>query len=132
LICLDTHALIWWLNGDRRLSASAKRKINKALKEERSIFVSSICIWEMCLLIKRGRLRLNMDLEDWLEEAERIPALVFVPVDNILSVHSSKLPGSFHKDPADRIIVALARKMKVPLITADEKIIAYQHVKTLW
>ena len=53
-------------------------------------------------------------------------------VDNEIAVKSVELPGEFHKDPADRLIVATARKMAAPLVTADDKIRAYPHVRTLW
>ena len=55
-----------------------------------------------------------------------------MPVDNVIAVRSTELPGDFHKDPADRFIVATARKLSAPLVTADEKIRAYAHVRTIW
>jgi PIN domain nuclease of toxin-antitoxin system len=60
-----------------------------------------------------------MGVSTWLASAETIPGIVFVPVDNEIAVRSAELPGAFHKDPADRIIVATARKYGTPLITAD-------------
>ena len=56
----------------------------------------------------------------------------FLPVDVEIATKSVELPGEFHKDPADRIIVATARKLAAPLITKDDKIRAYPHVKTIW
>jgi PIN domain nuclease of toxin-antitoxin system len=94
--------------------------------------VSSISAWEIGMLVHRGRLTLNMDVDSWLAEVDKIPAVEFVSVDNSVAVKSTSLPGEFHKDPADRMIVALARQTSYPLITADEKILAYKHVKTLW
>src|SRR5574340_1068965 len=61
-----------------------------------------------------------------------IEAVRFVPVDNQVAVKSPELPGEFHKDPADRMIVATARRFAAPLVTADEKIRGYPHVKTIW
>lgn len=55
-----------------------------------------------------------------------------MPVDNATAIHSVRLPGQFHKDPADRMIVALARHLSLQLVTADEKILRYPHVKTVW
>lgn len=49
-----------------------------------------------------------------------------------MAVESTRLPGEFHKDPADRMIMALARTLSANLVTADEKIRAYKHVKTVW
>ncbi|MDC1513871.1 type II toxin-antitoxin system VapC family toxin [Porticoccaceae bacterium] len=132
LIVLDTHILLWWMSGDRKLSTKAKRAITKHQDQERSILVSSISAWEIGMLVHRGRLTLNMDVDSWLAEVDKIPAVEFVPVDNSVGLKSTCLPGEFHKDPADRMIVALARHTSYPLITADEKILAYKHVKTLW
>ena len=84
------------------------------------------------MLVKAGRLALSMDVAEWLTVAEEIEAIRFVPVDNEIGVKSTELPGEFHKDPADRIIVATARKLAAPLVTADEKIRAYPHIRTIW
>ena len=73
-----------------------------------------------------------MDVESWLAEASKIPAIEFIPVDNNIAIKSTQLPDHFHRDPADRMLVALARHLSVPLVTADEKILAYKHVKTIW
>lgn len=55
--------------------------------------------------------------------------MAVTPLD---AIASTQLPGNFHKDPADRIIVALARRLKVPLINCDGKILAYPDVVTVW
>ena len=83
------------------------------------------------MLITRGRLSLTMDVETWLGIVDEIEGLRFVAVDREIAVKSTLLPGVFHKDPADRMIVATARANGVPLVTADEKILAYEHVKTV-
>lgn len=84
------------------------------------------------MLVNGGRLTLTMDVEQWLDTARQIEQIRFVPVDNDIAVKSTRLPGEFHKDPADRMIVATARKLGAPLITADEKIRDYAHVKSIW
>jgi PIN domain nuclease of toxin-antitoxin system len=55
-----------------------------------------------------------------------------VPVDNTITLRSVDLPGNFHPDPADRIIAATAMTMGLPLVTRDDKIRNYQHLKTIW
>jgi PIN domain nuclease of toxin-antitoxin system len=77
-------------------------------------------------------LQLAADLAAWLAAVETIPSVVFVPVDNEVGVKSVVLPGEFHRDPADRIIVATARHFSVPLVTADERIRNYAGVRTIW
>lgn len=131
MIVIDTHTLIWWVSGDKSLSEAANKIINKTLIDS-EIIISTISAWEISMLIEKGRLILGMDIESWLKEVAAIEGVRFMPVDNETGIKSTKLPGEFHKDPADRIIVATARKLAVPLVTADEKIIDYQHVKTIW
>ena len=84
------------------------------------------------MLVARDRVALAVDTDQWLELVGQIEAVRFVPVDNDISVRSVELPGEFHKDPADRIIVATARSLGAPLVTADEKIRAYTRLRTIW
>ncbi|MEQ1888982.1 MAG: type II toxin-antitoxin system VapC family toxin [Alphaproteobacteria bacterium] len=132
MIILDTHVLVWWVSGQHALSRKAASLIGKNISMERSILVSAISAWEIAMLAASGRLVLSMDIDSWLAEVARIPAIAFIPVDNSIAVKSTQLPGEFHKDPADRMIVALARQLSLELITADEKILQYTHVKTVW
>ncbi len=133
MIVLDTHVLIWWVNEDKKLSSRALKAINKELlAEDGQLIISSITTWEIALLIQKGRLVLTMDIDDWIETVASIESVHFVPVDNEVAIQSVRLPGEFHPDPADRMITALARHLSVPLISSDEKIRAYKHVKTIW
>lgn len=132
MIVLDTHTLLWWVSGNRnQLSVKAARAIDREMKDGR-IMVSSISSWELAMLLERGRLSLSTDLGQWLSTVSQIEPIQFVPVDNKIAVASVNLPGNFQKDPADRIIVATARILAAPLVTADEKIQAYPHVRTIW
>jgi len=81
------------------------------------------------MLINKGRLSLSMDLEVWLDLVADIDGLRFIPMDREIAVAATRLPGEFHKDPADRIIVSTARKYSAPVVTGDEKILKYTHVK---
>lgn len=132
MIVLDTHVLIWWAAGaSEQLSSAAQDAIAQEMAGGQ-IVISSISAWELSMLVAKGRLALSMDVAEWLACAGQIEAVSFVPVDNVIAVKSTELPGSFHKDPADRFIVATARKLAAPLVTADEKIRAYPHVRTIW
>jgi len=131
VIVLDTHALIWWVTNDAALSKKAKA----AIERERAggeIIVSAISAWEIAMLVERETLVFSMDVENWLATVQQIPGVSFAPVDIDISLKSVQLPGEFHKDPADRLIVATARKFAAPLVTKDLKIRAYAHVKTIW
>lgn len=133
MIVLDTHALVWWVNGGPDLSTAAKAAIDREQQDEKGlILVSSISAWEIALLVQKGRLTLTSNVGDWLATIREIDGVRFVPVDNDIAVQSTCLPGEFHPDPADRMIVALARHLAAPLVTADTKIIAYKHVRTIW
>jgi len=132
MIVLDTHTLVWWANGEgAALSAGAHQAIEAEL-DGGQILVSSISAWELAMLVARGRMALSMDVSEWLAVVGQIDAVAFVPVDNELAVRSTQLPGEFHKDPADRLIVATARKHAVPVVTADAKIRDYPHVRSIW
>lgn len=132
MIVLDTHILIWWATGDlKKLSSKAISAINQELQGG-EIVISSISAWEIAMLIVKDRIVISMDLEEWLSTIEQIEAVKFYPVDNEIALKSANLPGEFHKDPADRMIVATARMLGCGLVTADEKILSYQHVKTVW
>jgi len=130
LIVLDTHALVCWVAGGP-LSDSAARAIDRN-GASHSLFASAMTAWEIALLVEKGRLELTMDVVEWIKRIERIPELHFIPVDTDIAVASTRLPEPFHPDPADRIIVATARSLDAPLVTRDERLIAYPHVETLW
>ena len=132
MVVVDTHVLIWWVSGDTALTTTADKVIQSALVDDGGVIVSSISAWEVAMLVQKGRLVLSMDVESWLDTVARIDGLRFLPVDEEIAVKSTLLPGMFHKDPADRMIVATARRLAAPLVTADQKIIDYEHVKTVW
>ena len=84
------------------------------------------------MLVARGRLELTMPVRDWIAISEGLSFLHFVPVTNNIAIKSVQLPGELHGDPADRLIVATALSMGSALVTKDEKILNYPHVKTIW
>jgi len=133
MIVLDTHALIWWVSDDQRLSLKARKAIEDEMNDDDAhIVVSSISTWEIAMLISKGRLALTMDIDEWIATVADIPGVQFTPLDNGVAIQSVRLPGEFHADPADRMITALARHLSAPLVTGDEKIRAYKHVNTVW
>jgi PIN domain nuclease of toxin-antitoxin system len=131
VIVLDTHTLVWWASDPSKLSAPARRAIANHAGQGQLV-VSSISAWEVALLVQRGRLLLTVDVNDWLFHVERFDAIRFIPIDNRLAVRSTSLPEPFHKDPADRIIVATAQQVGAPIVTSDRKIRDYPHAETIW
>lgn len=131
MILLDTHVLVWWLGLPNKLSLKAKRRIDEA-RSKNEILISSISIWEIYLLVKRGRLKLTMDIDTWMERVEALPFIRFIPVDNKIAAKSVSLPPPLHNDPADRMIIATALQENAILVTSDKRIFKYPHVQTLW
>ena len=131
MIVLDTHTLLWWVSDPATLSRSAKKAIGDAV-EPKAVYVSCISSWEIAMLVARGRLRLALDVRDWLGRCEALPFLTFVAVSNAIAVESVRLPDFPHADPADRIIAATALSLGAALVTKDNKLRDYPHVKTIW
>ena len=131
MIVLDTHAWIWWLSNKSKLSTPALQAINDAVYES-SLVLSSMSSWEIAMLVKKKRLELSINVRDWVRKTEGLPFVQFVPVDNTIFLRSVELPGTFHPDPADRMIVATAMTMGLPVVTKDKKIRSYAHVETIW
>lgn len=131
MIVLDTHAWIWWVSNPEFLSEKAKQVIDEAVTN-RNVLISTISTWEVAMLVSRGRLKLTMPPDDWVAASEALPFFDFVPVSNCIALKSVQLPGVLHSDPADRIIIATAISLGAVLVTKDEKIRNYEHVKTVW
>jgi PIN domain nuclease of toxin-antitoxin system len=131
MIVLDTHALVWWVNGSSSLSRAALQAIESGLRGD-GVVASSISAWEIAMLVAKGKLEFSMDVSHWLDLAGEVEGFRFIPVDNVVAVRSVTLPGEFHADPADRMIVALARELGAPLVSADGNISRYPHVKSIW
>ena len=131
MIVLDTHVWIWFVSNPELLSKPAKKAINAAMAQK-EIFISSISAWEVALLVDKKRLELTLDITDWIAKTEKLQFFQFIPVDNSVAVKSVNLPQPLHSDPADRIIIATAITIAASVITKDEKILNYPHVKSIW
>ncbi|HEY3130199.1 MAG TPA: type II toxin-antitoxin system VapC family toxin [Acidobacteriota bacterium] len=95
-------------------------------------YLSVISCWEVAKLVQKRKLNFTIPLLDWVYRAVQLPGLTIVDLDPEISVASTQLPEPFHDDPADQIIVATARKLQVPIVTADKRLHAYPHVRTVW
>ena len=91
--------------------------------------MSAISCWEVAKLVERQRLSLPCPVFDWIQQALSYPGVSLLDLSPRICVESTQLPGTFHRDPADQIIVATARVFDVPLVTVDAKILAYPHVR---
>jgi PIN domain nuclease of toxin-antitoxin system len=131
MIMLDTHVWLWFISNPELLSKKAARAVDSELGKEK-IFLSAISAWEIALLVYNKRLQLTLDAADWVSQSERLPLFEFIPVDNAIAIKSVNLPEPLHRDPADRIIIATAVSLGASLVTKDEKLLKYPHVKTIW
>jgi PIN domain nuclease of toxin-antitoxin system len=128
---LDTHAWVWWVTEDARLSRPARRAIEKG-QADAALAVSLISIWEVAKKVEKGQLLLDRPVEDWLDRATAPRGLQVVELTRPILIESCRLPAPFHGDPADQIIVATARHREATIVTKDQKIRAYDHVRSVW
>ena len=127
MIVLDTHIWIWWVHGDAQLPEEYQQYIQK--QESQGLGISAISCWEVAKLVERGRLNLPCSVEEWFAQALGYPGMQLLELTPRICVESTQLPGDFHRDPADQIIVATARVYGCPLVTMDSKILNYFHVQ---
>ena len=129
MIVLDTHIWIWWVHGDDRLASTQAEAIEA--NEEEGIGVSAISCWEVAKLVGLGRLDLPEAVDEWMRQGLSYPGVSVLELTPRVAIESTQLPGDFHRDPADQIIVATARVHGCPLVTSDGKILEYPHVETV-
>lgn len=129
---LDTHAFVWWVASPDRIPRKARSRVDRAVAGGETLRVSSISVWEVAMLVARGRLELTMDVSAWLAAAETLPMLEFVPVDNAVALRAAGLPDTLPRDPADRIIAATALGLGATLVTGDERLRGHRPLPTLW
>lgn len=99
--------------------------------EADSFGVSVFSCWEVAKLVELGRIELPDPVEVWMRRALAYPGIQLLDLTPAIAIESTQLPGSFHRDPADQIIVATARVLDCPLATVDTRILDYLHVKLL-
>jgi PIN domain nuclease of toxin-antitoxin system len=128
LIVLDTHAWIWHVAEDVRLGYRARLRIRRAA----TLGVHPVSCWEVAMLVDRQRLRLNMDVAQWIDLALSQPRVELLPFTASAAIRAAGLGGSFPGDPADRFIVAAALELDAPLVTRDTRISDWGQVPTVW
>jgi len=129
LILLDTHIWAWWVNGDPKLAQRQQDHLDANQASGLGIAVYSC--WEIAKQVELGKMVLSIPIVQWMNQAVTYSGLIVFPMTPEIAVESTRLPPTFHKDPADQIIVATARIHKISLLTADAKILAYPHVTLL-
>jgi PIN domain nuclease of toxin-antitoxin system len=127
-LLLDTHAWIWAQESPENFGRRAR-----ALLEDisNSVSVSAIAALEIARLIFLRRIQLAESASAWIADSVRSLGAQSLDVTPHIAAEAYELPANFHKDPVDRVLVATARVHNLTLITADELILRYPHVKTL-
>jgi PIN domain nuclease of toxin-antitoxin system len=124
-LLLDTCTLIWFANGER-LSADAVASIQHAARSV-GVFVSTVSAWEVGLLCRRPEHAAAFvpDARTWFARVLAAPGIRTAACSADIAIDASSLPGDLHRDPGDRLLVATARQMGVPLMTRDRRILEY-------
>lgn len=122
---LDTHVWVWMLEGDlSRLSPSTGALLERCANGA-GVVVCDISFWEVGVKASKGKLTLSVDVASWLRRAERAPGVAFLPLDREILILSTRLPAAMHGDPADRMLIAASQLHALPIVTADQGIVAY-------
>ena len=125
---LDTN--IWILMVENHQSIPIKLMSTILKPDNYPFYISAISVWEVAKKVSIGKLTLSIPIRDWLVQATQKSFIDIIPLSIDIALESTILPGVFHKDPVDQIIVASARQRNMTLLTTDRHIISYQHVKT--
>ncbi len=128
---LDTHTWIWWHMNPSNLSKKVKQLISD-INNYSELLLSSISPWEFSKLLEKKRIGISCNPEDWLKKALEMPKFRLVELSPSIAYRSTVLPQPFHNDPGDQIIVATAREENATILTKDDNIQKYNHVKSIW
>jgi PIN domain nuclease of toxin-antitoxin system len=126
VILLDTHVWIWWIHDDPQLPYGMRAALD--LGADAGLAVSAISCWEVAKLVERGRVVLPVAIDEWVDGSLEKSGIELLPLSREIAIASCSLPGTFHRDPADQIIVATARVHDLRLATFDAKIRSYPYV----
>ncbi len=127
---IDTHILLWW-HGDRDRLSREQQDVIAGAGADSPLEVSDISLWEVAMLYSLGRVRLTIPLREWLDKAVAAPLVRRHGISPAVAAELASLPDSFHRDPADRILVATARVLGATLLTRDRRIAEAGLVDTL-
>lgn len=118
---LDTHAWVGWLLDSPGLTKAAREALDSFPPDARP-YLSAISLWEVAMLVDLKRLALDMPLAEWLSIAAHPRTVRLVPISPAIAAGTAALPPAFHRDPADRIIVATCLALDAPLMSDDDMI----------
>jgi len=126
-VLLDTHTLLWLVEGDARLSQNG---VDLLIDPENELLLSPATYWELAIKVSIGKYRLSDSLAAYIAEAIRLYQLTILPIEVRHAEAVSNLPHH-HKDPFDRMLIAQCVVEQIPVISSDEAFDAYP-VQRLW
>lgn len=124
-LLLDTHVWLWHVEGDATHVAPETTALLDRSGAHSRLLVCDISYWEVAVKAAKGKLVFAVDVAVWLQRAEQAPGIRFRPLTRPVLLQSTRLAGTAHNDPADRMLMAMAQLDGVPLVTADRLIIEY-------
>ncbi|HSY66185.1 MAG TPA: type II toxin-antitoxin system VapC family toxin [Terriglobales bacterium] len=130
MILVDTHVVVWLALDQTHLSKKARAAINDARENGDGLAISDITLLELATLSSKGRIRLEISLESFLQEIEA--RFIILPISGRACARALGLPATYPKDPADRIIGATALVEGMSLLTADREIRRSRALHTIW
>ncbi|MYD88427.1 MAG: type II toxin-antitoxin system VapC family toxin [Acidobacteria bacterium] len=128
-VVLDTCAIVWAIGDPGRLPDAVAGILTA---DDTRVCVSAVSCAEIACASQRGRIDIDRHWRRWFRHYVELNGWTVLPLDLDTVEEAYALPDPFHRDPADRLIVAAARGLSAPVVTADARILDYPHVKTLW
>jgi PIN domain nuclease of toxin-antitoxin system len=133
-LLLDTHIWLWYVENDAKRFSRKIEPLIEAAVQRGELLISAISVWEIAVLDSLRRIELSHDVRTWVERALGFPGVRFKALSASIAIESTRLPGTLHRDPADRILLATARVAGAAIVTCDERILDYAkhgHVKVV-
>ena len=124
-LLLDTHIWVWHIEGDDSQVAPETTALLDRSGARSRLLVSDISYWEVAVKAAKGKISFAVDAAVWLQRAEKAPGIRFRALDRAVLLLSTRLTGTAHNDPADRMLIAMAQLENIPLVTADRLIVDY-------
>jgi PIN domain nuclease of toxin-antitoxin system len=123
-LLLDTCAALWIVAG-APVAKAAMQALEETAKQDVAVKISPITAWEIGLLARKGRFRSSLSPQRWFDQLLGLPGVELCELSPEVLIASSFLPGTFHGDPADRILAATAREHRYRVMTRDQALLQY-------
>lgn len=122
---IDTHYWLWLqVATENRISTKVREELTE-LQRQQLLHLSAVSVWEVARLVADGHMNVGMSIDRFVHEATRHGGLRLLPLSTQILIESTRLPGTIHRDPSDRLLVATAREHGLTLITRDKELLDY-------